>query len=190
MGSLVATVVTGFITLFVASLPVAASEHIDQLAQATSEPEFELEVDTAPEPGSLQRQAEEHLRRGALARQRGDLAAASADFAAAQEIFNRHDDPAGEASALLALGQLDLERQEYEFATSSLDRARHLYRRLGNRLGEADSLVGLAEVERETGAPDLAARDFEMAAALYDAAGEMERAEWALDQAAETASAE
>ncbi len=180
-----ATVVAGLITLFVASLPNAASAHLDQLAQATSEPELELEVDTAAaEPERLRRQAEERLRRGVLARQLGDLAAASADFVAAQEIFNRLDDPAGEASALLALGQLDLERQEYDYAMSSLDQARHLFRQRGDRIGEADSLVGLAELERETGEPDLAARDFEMAAALYDAAGETDRAAWALDQAA------
>jgi tetratricopeptide (TPR) repeat protein len=185
-----ATVVAGLMTLVAGAVPSAAAGHLVQLAQATSQPEIELEVDTTPESDRLRRQAQEHLDRGAEQRRLGDLDAASADFAAAQGIFNRLGDPAGEASALLALGQIDLERQEYDFATTSLDRARHLFRQLGDHLGEADSLVGLGEVERETGDPDLAARDFAMAAALYNAAGDTERAAWAFDQAAAMVSAE
>jgi tetratricopeptide (TPR) repeat protein len=186
MGSCWATtVVAGLMTLSAASsLPSAAAGSPDQLAQATPEPDLELEVDTISEPERMRRKAQEHLDRGVLERRRGDLAAASADFAAAQDIFRRLEDAAGEARALLALGQLDVERQEYEYAVQSLDRARHLFRQLGDATGEADSLAALAEAERDIGESDLAARDFELAAELYAAAGNLERAEWALDQAA------
>lgn len=152
---------------------------------ANAEPN--LEADTRAESERLRCEAQLLIKRAALERGLGNNVEAAAAYAEAQNIFGRLGDDAGQAAALLALGDIDRDLAEYEYAVQAYDQARQLFRKLGDSIGEAHTLIGLGAVERENGDRDLAQRDFEAAARLYDAAGQADRAAWAQQQVDELA---
>jgi tetratricopeptide (TPR) repeat protein len=98
-------------------------------------------------------------------------ASATLLHAAAARIFREMSDQAGEAGALLALGQIACTSREFSTAEEHLKAALELHRRTGNQAGEADALVGLGRVRVETSRYASADEDLRAALKLYRRAG-------------------
>ena len=124
--------------------------------------------------------------RGDLARLLGDMAAASAQYAAAAEALRRHGHPA-EAKALLNQGQVDLYLGNVASALPALEAAARLYAAAAQPRGEATAYLALGRLATASNDPDVAREHWISAVDLARRAGHALGAGRALLQLAELA---
>jgi tetratricopeptide (TPR) repeat protein len=140
------------LTALAGGLPLSAADEtvdIERFAQAETPPKLELEVDAAPQPDRLRREAAERQREAEESESTGHVIDARSQYGEASDLYRQAGDRAGEAMVLLARGALERRLGNLDAASADVAAAQNIFNRLDDPVREVAALLMLGQLDLE-----------------------------------------